>query len=144
MTEDHSRDDSSFAFKLNQLFETISAPGGNAYTNDEVAGAITEGGTPISGSYIWMLRKGQRDNPTLRHIEALAHFFGIPVSYFFDDELGREVERDLKLLAALKDAEVRRIALRSADLNERSLHIVTDIIDRVRELENKSEDDTDR
>jgi transcriptional regulator with XRE-family HTH domain len=144
MTNDRIEDAGTFTAKLNRLFDTIASPDGSPYTNDEVATAITESGTSISGSYIWMLRKGQRDNPTLRHIEALARFFGIPVSYFFDDELGREVERDLKLLAALKDAQVRKIALRSADLNERSLHIVTDIIDRVRELEQQSGDGSDR
>jgi hypothetical protein len=36
-------------------------------------------------TYLRQLRKGLRDNPTKRHLEALADFFGVAPIYFFDD-----------------------------------------------------------
>ena len=66
---------SSLAHKLNRLFETIHPAGRGEYSPEEVARAISESGDgSISPAYIYMLRKGQRDNPTKRHLELLAGF----------------------------------------------------------------------
>ncbi|MEU0004303.1 helix-turn-helix domain-containing protein [Streptomyces sp. NPDC006314] len=125
----------SLADKLNHLFAHMKPAGQAPYTVEEVARAISAAGIPISGSYIWLLRKGQRDNPTLRHLEGLAKFFGVPPAYFFDDRVTETVNAELSLLTALRDAKVQRIALRTAGLSEKSLRSITEVIDRVRELE---------
>lgn len=66
------------ARKLNRLFETIHPAGRGKYSPEEVAKAIGEAGDgSISPADIYMLRKGQRDNPTKRHLELLAKFFGV-------------------------------------------------------------------
>ena len=39
----------------------------------------------MSGTYLWLLRTGVRNNPSRRMLEAIAVFFGVPVAYFFDD-----------------------------------------------------------
>src|SRR2546423_11599508 len=94
----------TLAEKLEHLFAAVHPAGRGPYSNDEVAAAIQEqGGPTISGTYIWLLRKGQRDNPTKKHLEALAGFFGVPVSYFFDDEITSQLAAQLNLLAALRD-----------------------------------------
>ncbi|MBO0656289.1 MULTISPECIES: helix-turn-helix domain-containing protein [Streptomyces] len=125
----------TLADKLNHLFRTVVPAGREPYSTEEVARAITAGGVPISGSYIWLLRKGQRNNPTLRHVEALAKFFGVPPAYFFDDQVTAAVNADLRLLVALKDTQVQRVALRAAGLSPESLHSINEVIERVRELE---------
>ena len=54
-----------------------------------------------------------------RHLSALAAFFGVSPMYFFDDT---EADRDTippELIAALKDGEVREMALRAAGLSNR-------------------------
>lgn len=127
----------SFADKLNYLFATIPASARRAYTNDDVAAAINGAGseTTISATYLWMLRKGQRSNPTLKHVEALAKFFGVPPAYFFDDTVTEAVASEIKTIAALRDLDVERVALRAVGLSARSLDSLVDIIDRIRELE---------
>ncbi|MEU1309578.1 helix-turn-helix domain-containing protein [Streptomyces cinnamoneus] len=135
MNEPDATDAKSLADKLNHLFRTVVPAGREPYTTEEVARAITATGVSISGSYIWLLRKGQRDNPTLRHLEALAKFFGVPPAYFFDEQATAEVNADLGLLVALRDTQVQRVALRAAGLSAASLHSINEVIERVRELE---------
>jgi transcriptional regulator with XRE-family HTH domain len=124
------------AEKLEYLFHTVRKPDRREYTNDEVASLILrDQGAEISSSYIWYLRTGQRDNPTLKHLNALATFFGVPAAYFLDDDTSERVEAELALLVAMKDAEVRNIALRAADLSPASLRTIAEVIARVSELE---------
>lgn len=134
MTEPNER--RTVADKLEHLFRTVRKPDGREYTNDEAATLIQrDQGAEISSSYIWYLRTGQRDNPTFKHLNALAKFFGVPPAYFFDDDITEHVEAELALLTAMKDAEVRDIALRAAGLSSASLRTISEIITRVSELE---------
>jgi transcriptional regulator with XRE-family HTH domain len=127
---------STLADKLNHLFNTMHPAGRGPYSNEEVASAIREqGGPTISGTYIWYLRKGERDNPTVKHVEALARFFGVPPAYFFDDEAASRIGAELGVLNALKDARVQMVALRAAGLSSQSLDTIVEIVDRVRDLE---------
>jgi transcriptional regulator with XRE-family HTH domain len=139
----------TLAAKLNHLFDTVHPAGRGPYSNEEVAALIREhGGPTISATYIWLLRKGQRDNPTLKHVEALAGFFGVPQAYFFDDETTSRVDAELELLTAIKDLGVQKVALRVAGLSAKSLDSIAEIIERVRELEglphHRSGTDSDR
>ncbi|GGX81625.1 helix-turn-helix domain-containing protein [Streptomyces anandii] len=133
----------TLAGKLNHLFRTVVPAGRGPYSVEEVAKTITDTGVPISGSYIWLLRKGQRDNPTLRHLTALARFFGVPPAYFFDDSVTTDVNAELALLTALRDAGVKEVALRAAGVSPRSLASIREVIDRVRELEGLPNDGPD-
>jgi transcriptional regulator with XRE-family HTH domain len=130
--------------KLSHLFESIHPAGRGPYSNEEVAAAIRDqGGPTISATYLWLLRKGQRDNPTLKHVEALAGFFGVPPAYFFDDETTAKVDAELELLNAMKDLGVQKVAMRVAGLSPRSLDSIAEMIDRVRELEGLPQRGTD-
>ncbi|MGQ0576629.1 MAG: XRE family transcriptional regulator [Pseudonocardia sp.] len=118
----------SMADKLNTLFHTV-APLGREYTNDEVARGCTQlGHGTFSKTYVWQLRTGQRDNPTKRHLEAVAEFFGVPPSYFFDDAVAERVEGQLALATALRDEGVRDAALRMMSLDEANREAVSRII----------------
>jgi transcriptional regulator with XRE-family HTH domain len=126
----------TLAQRLEYLFRTVREPGRREYSNEEVSAAIArDQDVTISASYIWYLRTGQRDNPTFKHLNALARFFGVPAAYFFDDDTTGRVEAELALLAAMKDADVRDVALRAAGLSPQSLGTISDVIARVRELE---------
>lgn len=133
----------TLADKLSHLFQTVVPAGRGPYSVEEVAKTITDSGVPISGSYIWLLRKGQRDNPTLRHLTALARFFGVPPAYFFDDSVTSDVNAELALLTALRDTGVKEVALRAAGVSPRSLASIREVIDRVRELEGLPNGDPD-
>jgi transcriptional regulator with XRE-family HTH domain len=126
----------SLAEKLNHLFNTVHPPHRGPYTNDEVASFICEqGGPSISGTYLWYLRKGERDNPTKKHLEALASFFEVPPSYFFDEEDARAIDDQLALLSALRNARVQKVALRAAGLSPESLKALAKMIGQARKLE---------
>jgi transcriptional regulator with XRE-family HTH domain len=97
---------------------------------DEVAAGIAEqGGEPVSASYLWMLRKGQRDNPTIKAVEAIARFFGVPTAYFFDEQVTSRVDKQLELLAKLRDAGLESFGLRSAELSPEGQAAIEKIID---------------
>jgi len=125
----------SLAEKVDRLFKAVH-PGEGEYTHEEVATAIRAAGGPtVSSTYLWQLRKGLRDNPTMRHLEALSDFFGVPPAYFFDDELSARIDAELTLLASLRDARVRQVALRTSGLSAESMGAIVEMIERVRQLE---------
>ena len=131
----------SLAEKLEHLFRMVHPAGRGEYPNEEVARAIeAKGGPTISGAYIGMLRRGERDNPTKKHLEALAQFFGVSPAYFFDDEVAERIQAQLGLLVDLRDSPVRQIALRAQGLSAESVSAVRDIIEKVRQLEGLPED----
>lgn len=136
------------AARLNHLFATVHPRGRGPYSNEEVAKAVRAQGGDISKQYIAYLRKGERDNPRMHHLEALARFFGVPVAYFFDDEAAGRVDAKLDQLGALRDAGLRRsdlqalddagvtrIAMRAVGLSPKGLGIAETILDGLREME---------
>jgi len=141
MVDGTSGPDQGLPAKLDRLFEIMRPPGapGREYSYEEVARGVAEAGGPtISGTYVWMLRTGKRDNPTKRHLEALAAFFGVSPAYFFDEARGPQIDEQLAAAAALRDAGVRSVALRASGLSAASLDALMLMLDRVRELEQQS------
>jgi transcriptional regulator with XRE-family HTH domain len=133
---DNTTTQPTLAAKLDRLFRTIHPPNKAEYSFEDVASTIRDGGGPtISATYIWQLRKGLRDNPTKRHLEALAGFFDVSPAYFIDDEVAERIDAELDLLVALRDAPVKQIALRAVGLSHESLSTIIDMIERVRQLE---------
>jgi hypothetical protein len=136
MTESEQSQAGLIASRLDRLFRAAHPKDRGPYTPAEVAAAINDaaGENVISGTYVWQLRTGRRDNPTYKHLIALARFFGVSPMYFFDDaETGRgAIPAEVAL--ALQDDDVRQIALRAAGLSERSLKAIKDLIDSARAL----------
>jgi transcriptional regulator with XRE-family HTH domain len=126
----------SLAEKLERLFQTVHPAGRPPLSNAEVAAALQrEGGPTVSATYLWQLRRGFRANPTKAHLEALARFFGVSPSYFFDESSAADIDGQLALLAAMRDAGVRAIALRSSGLSEASLQAIQGMVENARRLE---------
>ncbi|WP_320783577.1 helix-turn-helix domain-containing protein [Streptomyces sp. CRN 30] len=121
---------SKLAEKIEALFRVVRRPDQQPYSNEDVAAACRQAtGESFSATYLWQLRSGRRDNPTKRHLEALARFFDVPPAYFFDDEEGERIASQLELLGALRDANVRSVALRAVGLSPEALDTVSDLID---------------
>jgi transcriptional regulator with XRE-family HTH domain len=84
---------------------------------------VAEGiGNEASPAYRWWIRndKPGAQKPGFEIIEALAEFFGVPTDYFSSNRpLTEAFEQDLELAAALRQAGVQRIALRSKDLKDK-------------------------
>lgn len=120
----------TLAEKIDILFQTVRRPSREPFSNDEVATACREAtGESFSATYLWQLRTGRRDNPTMRHLEALAQFFEVPVAYFFDDDQSSAIARELELLGVLRDAGVRNVALRALTLSPEGIDTLNDMID---------------
>jgi transcriptional regulator with XRE-family HTH domain len=125
----------SFAAKLNHLFATVRPAHGGEATYREVAAAIAEqGGPTISPSYIYQLRSGIRQNPTLRHVQALAKYFGVevPTSPTRRSLSRRTPARDARGHAGRPRAVHR--SPRREPLRE-SLELVSDMIDLASKME---------
>ena len=124
------------AAKLNHLFGKVLDTDGRPFSNQQVADKIAASGGPtVSATYIWQLRKGLRDNPTVNHLAALAEFFGVPQAYFLDDEVAERVDSQLALLTALRDAGVQQVALRAAGVSPDGLRAITAMLEHVRHAE---------
>ena len=125
------------ADRLDHLFRTVHPRDRGPYTPAEVAEAINKaaGEKVISSTYVWQLRTGRRDNPTQKHLSALAAFFGVSPIYFFGDAEANRDALPAGLIAALKDDDVRDMALRAAGLSARSLRAIRDMIENARILE---------
>ena len=138
-----SEPDDRLADRINHLFATVRAKGDQEYSNEQVASALREAGTPISQSYIWQLRKRKKTNPTLKHLQGLANFFGVPPAYFFDDEVARSVDNKLgellaeqaRLAQAVDNGEVRLMAQRAGELSPARRKQVMELLDVVYRLE---------
>ena len=125
------------AERLDHLFRAVHPKDRGPWTHAEVAEAINRaaGGSVISATYVWQLRTGRRDNPTRRHLSALAAFFGVSPMFFFDDaEVGRDGVQ-VELVTALKDDSVREMVLRAAGLSDRSLTAIREMIESARAVE---------
>lgn len=126
----------TLADKLNKLFDTMRRPNEAPLSNQAAAEAIKKKtGVSISTAYLWQLRNGMKDNPTLQHLQAIADMFGVPPSYLVDPGGDPKIDSQLNLIQAMRDGGVRNLALRASGLTPRSLNNVAAILDHARELE---------
>ncbi|MGH3634482.1 transcriptional regulator [Mycobacterium sp.] len=124
----------TFAARLNRLFDTVYPPGRGPHTSAEVIAALKAEGITMSAPYLSQLRSGNRTNPSTTTMAALANFFRIRPAYFTDDEYYEMLDKELSWLATMRDEDVRRIALRAKGL---SAEAQQDIMQRVDELRHK-------
>jgi transcriptional regulator with XRE-family HTH domain len=111
----------SLGEQLNRLFEVlrpVRSPE-RTFTNREVVTACRAEGWDLSESHLSELRRGIKQNPTVRTLKAVAWFFDVPVGYFTDPAVTAEVERDLldreqRLRQQLSDSREAQDDLRTA------------------------------
>src|ERR1700730_9113691 len=122
--------------RLDHLFQTVRAPDGGEYTYRQVAVGVERVlRWRVSSSHLQSLRMGDRTNPSMRHLHGLCAFFGVPIGYFFDEELEGRVNAQLELAASLRDPAVRELAMRAAGLSPEALHSLTLMVEHARRLE---------
>ncbi|BBX55467.1 Nucleoid-associated protein EspR [Mycobacterium shottsii] len=121
----------TFAARLNRLFDTVYPPGRGPHTSAEVIAALKAEGVTMSAPYLSQLRSGNRTNPSTATMAALANFFRIKSAYFTDDEYYENLDQELQWLATMRDDGVRRIAVRSQGLSTQAQQ---EIVERIEEL----------
>jgi len=142
MTE-ADQDKPSFGDKLAYLIETVHPPDRGPYSYREIAAGIAEHPGAMTAAHINQLVKGKQPNPRIHYVEALAFFFGVPVSYFFDDEVTDRVSAQLAALEAERQRralnagreDVRLMAMRAGELSDERRKQVMDLLDVVYKLE---------
>jgi transcriptional regulator with XRE-family HTH domain len=125
-----------FQTRLDHLFQTVRDANGREYTYRQVATAIERlVGYKTSASTLQELRAGVRSNPSMKHLHGLCAFFGVPIAYFFDEELAARVDAQLELAASLRDALVRDLAHQAEGLSAPTLEAITQIVQHARQIE---------
>jgi len=100
-------------------------------SSQEVANAIRESGGNISHTTIWKLRTGQEKNPRVETLSLLGSYFGVSVKYFFDDRYADNADRQLRLLAAMRDGTLLGVAARFGELSPAGQHTIASVIEQV-------------
>ncbi|MFJ5875340.1 MULTISPECIES: Secondary metabolite protein [unclassified Streptomyces] len=137
-----AKDERTFAELLDHLFREVRPEGRGPYTYAEVSQGIRDtSGVTISASAIQQLRTGVNKNPKRDTIRALAAFFGVKPSYFLDGEETERQDAEIKVIAAMRDQGVRRVALRANGLSASSLAMLNTVIEQARRLEGMVESD---
>lgn len=121
-----------FAQRLTRLFEETRRPDGKRWTLQYVADECVARGQTVTKAYILHLKAGQRTEPRLSLVEALADVFRVPVTYFHADYAGRVTSDLLPLLVAMHDPRLRRLLGRAdvADLAVLSEPPLADLVER--------------
>ncbi len=138
----------TLASKLNKLFATHPRPGGGEWSNEHVVARIkAEFGKTFSNSYLWQLRNGAKDNPTLRHLQGLAWFFGVSLDYFNHDDVADRI--DAKIAAdnaerlqgstSTADPDVQLLAMRAGEMSPARRRQAFDMVAMVYELDQREQ-----
>lgn len=125
------------ATRLEHLIATVHPRNRGPYTNEEIAEGVNKkaGWKATSTTGIWQLRKGARVEPGFPRLVAIANFFGVKPEYFYDDDVARNTDEQLDVLAAMRDKNVRDVAMRSSRLSPKSLAAIKAMIDAAYTLE---------
>jgi transcriptional regulator with XRE-family HTH domain len=126
----------TFAARLNRLFDTVFPPGRGQHTSAEVIAALKAEGITMSAPYLSQLRSGNRTNPSTATMAALANFFRVKPAYFTDDEYYEKLDRELSWLSTMRDEGVRRIAPRIVGLSAEAQQDILQRLDELRRKEN--------
>jgi transcriptional regulator with XRE-family HTH domain len=125
-----------FQIRLDHLFQTVRAADGSEYSYRHVATRIEQlVGYKTSSSSLQELRAGVRSNPSMKHLHGLCAFFGVPIAYFFDEELAARVDAQLELASSLRAAYVRELAKQAKGLSDPALQAIIQIVQHARHIE---------
>ncbi|ALL56297.1 hypothetical protein MHAE_15354 [Mycobacterium haemophilum DSM 44634] len=121
----------TFPAKLNRLFDVYRSRDQAEQSADDVARSVSQIiGRPVSGNQIHALRHDGATIPDADIIRGLITHFGVPADYLASTGPQAEhLDKQLRLLAAARDAGVKRLALRGG--------VAIDDLDSMLEVINK-------
>ncbi|MDT3397704.1 XRE family transcriptional regulator [Streptomyces sp. B1866] len=143
----------TIAQKLDHLITTLHPADRGPLSYMEIAEGIRKKAGPdgptVSHATIQKIRKGEITDPKVSTLTVIAGFFGVPVTYFFDDAVASRVDAKLarvkerveltrsqrELAEILQDGDVRDVAVRMNGLSADSLRAIRGVIEQARRLE---------
>ncbi|WP_424217044.1 helix-turn-helix domain-containing protein (plasmid) [Streptomyces sp. BI20] len=141
------------AERLERLIAELHPPDRGPYSDREIARRVQAAAGPgdptITHASISNIRNGTVRAPSIDKLAALAKHFGVPVSYFIDDDVAAATDKRLlelkesaaqaraadELAEVLEDQNVRAIAFRLAGLSTRTLRGIRTIVEGFRDTE---------
>lgn len=85
-------------------------------------------GHSFSGTYLWELATGRKQNITADHLHKLAEFFGVTPDYFTNPEISENVRRQIEFAVALGNSKVRTLAARADSLSDVGLDALLAVV----------------
>lgn len=122
----------TLAAKINRLFDVYRSRDESEQPADAVAKSVSSIlGRPVAGAQISALRIESTAAPDPDILHGLVRHFGIPSEYLTTSgPRAEQVDKQLRLLAAARDAGVKRLALRGGAANDAADEVL-DIINQV-------------
>jgi hypothetical protein len=123
----------TLATKVNRLFEVYRARHETEQTDHDVAMSISRIiGKPVSVDEVRALRRDADTAPDPDLIDGLIVHFAVPPEYLKTaGTRAKQLDTQLRLLAAARDAGVKRLALRGAVLDAGAIDVVLDIVKEI-------------
>ncbi|GAB3298041.1 helix-turn-helix domain-containing protein [Parasphingorhabdus pacifica] len=112
-------------------------PDRGSYSYREIEAGIKDHPGAMTAAYVQQLANGKQPNPRKHYIEALATFFGVPPSYFFDDEVTRQVDAEISDVIDWRDTGAGEIAQRINTLSPEHRNAVSTMIDNLADYEHQ-------
>lgn len=129
-------DSGVFRARLAHLQSTVHPPGRGPYSDKEVVALMADRGLEsMSSVHFWKLRTGRTGNPRISELAALATFFGVPLMYWFSDQVAEQSNKSLEKLVLMRDAGIESILLRLSDVSEDGQAAVSGLLDHYRKRE---------
>ncbi|WP_225724938.1 MULTISPECIES: hypothetical protein [unclassified Nocardia] len=121
--------DLTLSHKINRLFAVVHPRSAPERSTETVAEHVTARLTrPIDAAQLERLRSGELDHLTdwtpadLEVLAAIAQSFGVAPDYLTTTgTAAAAIDRELELLATMRDANVASIALRGGDIDQATL-----------------------
>ncbi|MEU0500025.1 hypothetical protein [Nocardia sp. NPDC005998] len=111
----------TLSHKVNRLFATVHPRSEPERTTASVAEQVgTQLGRTVSADQLDRLRRGEFDSAPVGSdlLAAIAHCFGVSANYLTTTgAAAAAIDRELELLATMRDANVASIALRGSDID---------------------------
>ena len=107
----------TIAERLRHLLDTYRRPNGKPWSIRQIVARLhTQGHPAITRNIITALVNGTVTDPKSSHLLALADFFQVPVTYFFEPQ-DAVAEEEALISLAMQDTQIRRIVVETARLS---------------------------
>jgi hypothetical protein len=115
---------STIAQRIDSLFQAAALDGHEPSYRHVSDGITSRTGVKGRGDHPVCPAQRHRPRPRISTLKAIAAYFGVPLDYFSDDHVAREVDQQLTLLRTMRNAQVKHLALRADGLSEQSLQLL--------------------
>jgi transcriptional regulator with XRE-family HTH domain len=130
----------TFADKLAHLIATVHPAGRGPYSYREVEAGIAGHEGAMTAAFVQQLVAGKQPYPRKHHIEALAAFFGVAPSYFFDDATTDQLDAEISQLLDWRNSEEGQLAQRISALSPEHRNAISTMIEHLAAYEEQPRD----